>query len=407
MRILYVTQYFPPEIGAGASRAKETVRYLASAGHRVTVLTEFPTYLVGVLASAYRNKIVAKERFEGTPVIRVRASCYGHRSMVKRLLSYLSFMLMAAMAGLANDANYDLVYASSPPPFVGLGAWIIALFKAKAFVFEARDIWPKAAVDAGILRNKYAVMLGQALENFCYARAKLIVAVTRGYIDELVKRGFRSSKIRLVENGVNAYLYRPGRCAEVRRRLGCKSRDFVVVYAGLLGHLQAPSVMLRAAQLLDSRENIRFLLIGEGIKKHQLKTHVAERGIKNVEFLPGLPENEVAKYLASCDAGIATLRKGHFFEICMPTKIFTYMACGLPVIVTARGEAREIVEKSGSGIATDPEDSEQLAEAILQMYHSPEAAREMGERGRQFVVRHYSRKDQAVKLERALLRLLE
>ncbi|TET80367.1 glycosyltransferase WbuB [candidate division TA06 bacterium] len=406
MRILYVTQYFPPEIGAGASRAKEMVRYLSGGCHRVTVLTAFPNYLTGVVPPAYKNKLVVREWFGEAAVVRVWTSTYRHRSITWRLLNYVTFMLMATFIGLADDRKYDIVYASSPSPFVCLAGWMVAFWKAKRFVFEARDIWPKAAVMAGQLKNRYAVMLGQALENFCYARASLIVAVTKGLYDDLLERGFPKSKMCLIANGVNVNLYRPERDTNMRRQIGYDGRDFVIVYAGVLGHIHAPSVILRAAQLLSSNETIKFLLIGEGVKKNELMREVDAKGIKNVTFVPGLPEEKLSVYVASSDAGLATVRKGKFFEIFVPVKMFTYMACALPVVLAARGEAEGILNKARGGVVVDPEDPEELVDAILALRDNRDLAREMGKRGREFVVKHYSRKGQAKKLEASLLKLL-
>ena len=382
------------------------VRYLSTQSYTVTVLTGFPNYLTGVIPSAYRNKLAVRESFGEASVIRVWASVYRHRSMVWRLLNYVTFMLMATFVGLINEGKYDVVYASSPPPFVCLAGWMVAFWKAKRFVFEARDIWPKAAVMAGQLRNRYAVMLGQAFENFCYARASLIIAVTKGIYDDLLDRGFPKSKMRLITNGVNVNLYTPRRNTNTRRQIGYDGKDFVIVYAGVLGHIHAPSVILKTAQLLSSNESIKFLLIGEGVKKNELMREVDAKGIKNVAFVPGLPEEELSVYVASCDAGLATVRKGKFFEIFVPVKMFTYMACALPVVLAARGEAEGILNKARGGVVVDPENPEELVDAILALRDNRDLAREMGKRGREFVVRHYTRKGQAKKLETSLLKLL-
>ena len=406
MKILYISQYFPPEIGAGASRAKEMVRYLSRGRHRVTVLTAFPNYLTGVVPPAYKNKLVVREWFGEAAVVRVWTSTYRHRSITWRLLNYVTFMLMATFIGLAGDRKYDIVYASSPPPFVCLAGWMVAFWKAKRFVFEARDIWPKAAVMAGQLKNRYAVMLGQALENFCCARASLIVAVTKGLYDDLLERGFPKSKMRLIVNGVNVNLYRPRRDTSIRRQIGYDGKDFVVVYAGVLGHIHAPFVILRAAQLLSSNESIKFLLIGEGVKKKELVREVDVKGIKNVTFVSGLPEEELSGYVGSCDVGLATIRKGKFFEIFVPVKMFTYMGCALPVVLAARGEAEGILNKARAGVVVDPEDSKELADAIVQLRSNRDMAREMGKRGREFVMKYFSRREQAERLERNLLELL-
>jgi glycosyltransferase involved in cell wall biosynthesis len=407
MRILYVTQYYPPEIGAGASRAREMVRNLVSLGHRLTVLTAFPNYLTGVVPPEYRKKLVAVERCGGAVVIRVWTFSYRHRSVIWRLLNYASFMVSAAVVGLLSEAKYDVVYASSPPPFVGLAGWAVAFWRSKKFAFEARDIWPKAAVMAGQLKNRYAALVGQALENFCYARAKLIIAVTKGLLWDLRERGYPESRIHLIENGVNTDLYRPRTVSAFREGIGYSETDFVVVYAGVLGHMHTPDVILRAAQSIGSGSRVRFLLIGEGLKKKELMEEVARKEMDNVTFVSGLPEDELCEYVSSCDVGVATVRKGKFFEIFIPVKMFTYMACGLPVVLAARGEAEDILRKSRGGVVVPPEDAGKLAEAISHLSTHADESREMGRSGRDFAVRHYSRKGQARKLEGYLLDLKE
>jgi len=403
MNILYITQYFPPEIGAGASRASEMSMNLSGFGHRVTVLTEFPSYPSGTIPPKYRGKLIAVEKVGRMTILRVWTYPTNRVSVVGRLLNYISFMFLSILFGLYLR-ELDLIYATTPTPFTGLAGYLLSCIKRARFVYELRDLWPEFAVELGVLRNPLAIKIGMRLGEFCYSKADLLVPVTQGIRNDLVRRGY-GQKIVVVKNGVNTELFRAGR--GLREELGLKDK-FVAVFAGVLGITGGVESLMESARILSEQDfnDICFLFVGGGIRKDFMMQKSKEYALDNVIFVEPQPEHLLPLYINSADVGLATLRNSKFAHGAIPTKMLTYMACERPVVLGIQGEAEEIIRDAQAGIAVEPENPQQLASALLRLHNNRDLATEMGRRGREFVVRHFSRKDQAERLEKALLKLL-
>ncbi len=251
MRILYISQYFPPEAGATQTRAYEMARNLVRLGHQVTLLAEIPNHPSGVIPPEYRGKWVERATLEGIDVIRLWVKASPVKGFRQRMLFYLSFMLSSTLAGLfLARGRYDLVFATSPPLFVGASGLIIALLKRFPFIFEVRDIWPASAVALGELSNPRAIRWATWLEETCYARAKKIVVVTRGIRLSLEQRGIPQEKLALIPNGANTDLFQYRSAARHRLRADLNLEDkFIAVYAGIHGVAQGLETLLEAAFL--------------------------------------------------------------------------------------------------------------------------------------------------------------
>lgn len=404
MRVLYFTQYFPPEVGATQTRAAEMSRYLASKGHKVTVVTEVPNHPSGIIPPRYRGRLSERRIENGVDVLRLWVWASPEKTFKYRMRFYLSYMAMAAFAGIALKGKYDLVYATSPPLFVGAAGAVAAIARRIPFVFEVRDLWPESAVALGELNSQRAIWLAEKLETFLYARAARIVVVTNGIRTRLLERGLPESKLALVTNGANTELFRFD--PEGRERIRAEqllSNKFVALYAGIHGLAQGLEHVVQAAGLTQSREDIAFLFIGEGPKKAQLVAMKGELNLNNVTFLPEVPASEMPAYLSAADCAIVPLRDEAVFRGALPSKMFEAWACERPVVLSVYGEAVDVLERAGAGTACRPEDPVDLSRAIRQLADNPARAQEMGKRGRAFVEAHYSRSEQARRLEELLL----
>jgi len=405
LRILYISQYYPPEIGATQTRAREMVSFLAGKGHRVTVLTEFPNHPLGVIPGEYRGKWL--QRDPGVPeVVRVRVYARPRKNSFTRLGLYLSFMFMAIFAGLTLRRKYDLIYATSPPLFVAAAGWLIAALRRCRFFLEIRDLWPESAVALGELRHCAAVAASSSLESFLYRRAVHVVAVTRGIADGLGKCGVADEKITLIPNGADLELYLPAeKDRAVLEEWGLTPSDFVVIYTGLMGLMHGAEVIPEAAERMsNSHPDVHFVLIGEGVLKEKLIGAVQRAGLRNVIFVPAKPERQLPRYIQSSDAGLVTTRNIPLCRGSLPVKMFSYMACAIPVLLAADGEARELVDRAGAGLCVEPENADQLVRSILQLKSNPQAGRRMGQNGRRLVQQRFSRKELAAGLEALLVR---
>ncbi len=404
MRILYLSQYFPPEIGATQTRAYEMAVGLIRAGHQVTMLTEVPNHPQGIIHPDYHGRYYARENLDGIDVRRLWVSASPIKSLPRRMAFYLSFMLTAAMAGLfAARGAYDIIYASSPPLFVGGAALAISYLRGIPLVFEVRDLWPEAAVQLGELSNPIAIRCAAQMEGACYRRARHMVVVTKGIRNRLVERGYPPAKLTVISNGANTELYTPQPINHtLRRRLGIRPDQFVVIYTGLHGLAHGLETALLAADELRNRTDILFLFVGDGPQKATLIQMADEMTLPNVRFHDAVPESRLPDLIALADVGLDTRRRVGISKGTLPVKMFSYMACERPVLLSIEGEATQFLADAKAGIAVPPETPEALAQAILDLQADAPARMAFGRNGHAYVRANYSRQQFACQLEQLL-----
>jgi glycosyltransferase involved in cell wall biosynthesis len=319
--------------------------------------------------------------------------------------NYASFCLSAALRGLTLPRP-DVIIATSPQLLVGLAGWWLSFARHGArripFVFEVRDLWPESLTAVGV-GNEGSLLhraLG-AVAGFLYRRADCIVVVTPAFREHLIKRWrVPEEKIAVVENGVETDLFAPQPQAaddRLRRDLGAQGK-FLVCYAGTMGMAHGLETLLDAAsQLQLQNRNVRFLLIGEGAEKERIKALAQSRGLASVLFLDQQPREKIPAFISASDACLVLLKKTEVFKTVIPTKMLEFMATARPVVLAVEGQARQILEDAGGGLAIEPENAPALAEAIVQLAENPELGKTMGQRGREYVVRRLAREKTAQK----------
>lgn len=401
MKILYVSQYFPPEMGAPAARAAELAHHWVNAGHDVTVLTGFPNHPTGVLHPDYRTKLrrlVIREEQSGFPVVRSWLLPLPNRKAYERMANYASFWISASVTGSFLPQS-DVVIGSSPQLLVGLAGWWISRRQHVPFVFEVRDLWPESleAVGVGSTRSLLHRLL-RSIARLLYRKSDKIVVVSPAFQEHLVAHwNVPQSKIAVVENGVEAELFAPSDQRDLRRRLDAEGK-FLVCYIGTLGMAHGLSTLVEAAaQLQPSHPDVVFVLVGEGAEKESIRKQVASRSLSNLRFLDQQPRNEIPKLISSSDACLVLLRRSDVFKTVIPTKMLEFMSCARPVIVGVEGQARKIVEGAGAGICVEPESVQQLVEAIVTLKSQPERAKTLGRNGRHYILQHATRKATAAR----------
>ena len=401
VKILYVSQYFPPEMGAPAARAAELSRHWSRMGHDVTVLTGFPNHPTGVVPTEWRSRfhrLLHTEIVDGVTVARTWLWPLPNHKAHERIRTYSSFFLSSAIRGLGLKRP-DVVIATSPQLLVALSGWWLAKVKRVPFIFEVRDLWPESLVAVGATRE--GALLHRVLKNiagFLYRRADRIVVVTPAFQDHLI-RFWRvpADKISIVENGVETDLFRPDSAVQeppqelMPPEIG-RDRRFVVCYVGTMGMAHGLETLIAAAEELQTAlPNALFLLIGEGAEKQHIVSLVAARGLGNVRFLSQQPRHRIPSLLSAADLCLVMLKKQDLFRTVVPTKLLEYMACGRPVIVAVDGQARQIVEDAHAGLFVPPGDSHALAQAIRALAHNPSERCQMGINGRQYILAKLSR----------------
>jgi colanic acid biosynthesis glycosyl transferase WcaI len=400
VKILYVSQYFPPEMGAPAARAAELSRHWARMDHEVTVLTGFPNHPTGVVPPEWRSRfrrLFYRDIVDGVQVARTWLWPLPNRKAHERIRNYASFCLSAAVSG-SRLAKPDVVIGSSPQLLVALAAWWLSLWKRAPFVFEVRDLWPEslAAVGAGGEGTVLHRTLG-AIAGFLYRRADHIVVVTPAYKDHLIRYWHVPvARISIVENGVETDLFRPSPAAmQIREQLHLEDR-FLICYVGTMGMAHGLETLIAAAEELQTAlPSAMFLLIGEGAEKERIVELAAARRLRNIQFLGQQPREKIPGYVSAADLCLVMLKKTELFKTVIPTKLLEYMACERAVIVAVDGEARRVVEEAGAGVFVEPENSQILVRAILELAGNAGRRQQMGARGRQYIVNKLSREQTA------------
>jgi glycosyltransferase involved in cell wall biosynthesis len=397
MRILYLSQYFPPEAGATQTRAYEMAHNWILLGHSVTMITEFPNHPSGIIPSSYRGKLFERTILDGIDVIRVRVKASPKKNYRNRMMFYLTYAFNAILASIfLAKGGYDLLYASSPPLFVGGAALVIRALKHLPLIFEVRDLWPESAVALGELSNSHIISWATKLEESCYRKADLVIVVTQGIFNRLRQRGIPSKKIKLVPNGANTNLFSFSSedRENIRAELDLEGK-FILIYAGIHGLAQRLETIVETARILQGDPTIHFIFIGDGPKKFEILSQAKEYHLSNITFLPEKPREQIPGYLSASDVSLVPLRKSEIFKGALPSKIFDAWACERPVIISIDGEARQIVESARGGIYISPEDPLEMSRAIKKLKDSPSERMEMGKNGRKFTIQNYSRKAQA------------
>jgi glycosyltransferase involved in cell wall biosynthesis len=399
VKILYVSQYFPPEMGAPAARVDELSRYWAQDRHEVTVLTGFPNHPTGVVPREYRRKfrrLVAREKVSGVNLVRTWLLPFPNRKSYERMLNYSSFCLSASGTGLFIERP-DVVIASSPQLLVGLSGWWLARCKRSRFVFEVRDLWPESLAAVGVGNSESPVYRALAqIAGFLYHNADHIVVVSPAFKEHLVQRWqVAPEKISVVENGVETELFSPRADSNLRTELGADGK-FVVSYIGTFGNAHGLQTLVDAAERLqNAMPNVLFLLVGEGAEKEQLVSLVRRRGLTNLRFVDQQPRERIPAYVCASDVCLVLLKKNEIFKTVIPSKMLEFMSCARPVILGVEGQARQILELADAGICIEPGNSGELADAILRLSGDEHLRETLGRNGRRHVLQHFSRRQTA------------
>jgi glycosyltransferase involved in cell wall biosynthesis len=368
VHILFLTDNFPPEVNAPASRTFEHCREWVKAGHQVTVVTCAPNFPKGKVYEGYRNRPWQSETVDGIRVVRVWSYISANEGFALRTLDYVSYMMSAVLAAPL-VRRVDLVVGTSPQFFTACAAYAASRMKRVPYVFELRDLWPESIRAVGAMKEGRALRALERLELFLYRKAARVVSVTRSFKRNLVDRGIDPAKIAVVTNGVDVARFRPRpKDADLVARYGLEGK-FVAGYVGTHGMAHALETVLDAAKAFQDAGNdrFRFLLLGDGARKQALVERAGEMGLGNVIFVDSVPKDEVARYWSLIDVSVIHLRKTELFTTVIPSKLFECLGMGIPVLHGVAGESAEIVEREGVGLVFEPENAEALAAGLARM----------------------------------------
>lgn len=404
MHILFLTDNFPPEVNAPASRTFEHCREWMRAGHQVTVITGAPNFPKGRVFDGYRNRLWQCEEMSGIRVIRVWTYITANRGFLGRVLDYLSYMACAIFAA-PFVRRVDLVVGTSPQLFTACAAYVVSRCKRIPYVFELRDLWPESIRAVGAMKDSVLLRMLERLELFLYRKSAAVVSVTNAFRGNLIKRGIDGAKISVVTNGVDITRFQPQtRDLALARTLGLEGK-FVVGYIGTHGMAHALETLLSAAASMRAEPggaDFRLLFLGDGACKPALMELANSMGLENVVFVDSVAKEEVVRYWSLLDVAVIHLRKTELFTTVIPSKLFECMGMGIPVLHGVAGESAGIVERENVGIVFEPENAGALCAGIMQLRNDA-ALYETFSRNGLLAASRYDR----VELASKMLRILE
>lgn len=362
MKILFLTDNFPPEVNVPATRTYEHCKEWVKQGEEVTVITCTPNFPQGKVYTGYRNRLYQKEIMDDIRVIRVWSYITANEGFLKRTLDYISFSVTSFFAGLFQQA--DIIIATSPQFFTALSGRTLSFWKRKPWIMEVRDLWPESIKTVGAMNENILIRYFEWQEKRCYHSAKKIVVVTDSFKRRLVERGIDSSKIEVVKNGVNRSLFVPVvKDLQLLNELGLQNKK-IIGYIGTHGMAHKLDFILQCAKGMEGRSNYHFLFLGSGAEKRNLLDLKEKLDLKNVTMLDPVSKLEVKRYISILDIALINLRKSELFTTVIPSKIFENAGMEIPILMGVNGEAREIIESYHAGVCFEPESETEFCEKL-------------------------------------------
>ena len=391
MRILFLTDNFPPEMNAPATRTWEHCKEWINLGVSVTVITCTPNFPEGKVYKGYKNKFLQTELIDGIKVVRVWSFISANNGFLKRIIDYTSYAMMSFIVGLWYKC--DVIIATSPQFFTALSGFSLSIFKRKPWVFELRDLWPESIKAVGAMENNLALSFFEKIELFLYRRASLIIAVTDSFKQNLITRGINELKIGVIKNGVDLSVYKPkAKDTSLLDELQLNDK-FIVGYIGTHGMAHGLSFILDSIKNLD--EKIHFLFIGGGAHKNLLLNQAISLKLKNCTFLDFVPKSEISKYISITDVALVNLKKSETFKSVIPSKIFENAAMKKPILLGVEGESSQIVNSYKAGECFIPEDKNDFLKKLDKVYRKIESDKNSYSDGLSRLANDFNRKDLA------------
>jgi colanic acid biosynthesis glycosyl transferase WcaI len=386
VKLVVVTPHFAPDLAPTGEVVTRITHELITQGHRIEVITSLPWYRDHRIEPGYAGKLVRYEDVPWGRIVRVNPfPTTDKRNIARRAVSFAGFSLASAAVG-GRGGNVDGVLALSPPLTLGLTGWAIARRRGAPLAFNIQDVYPDVAIELGVLSNHRLIAAARRLERLCYARADAVTVLSDDLKQNIMARMDEPTKIRVIPNFVDTDWITPSaRDNEYRKQHGLQDK-FVVMYAGNVGLSQSLDLVVDAAAALAHEREIVFVINGGGAAKAGLRERA--RGMDNVVFVDMQPSERLPRVLAAADVHLVPLKRG-LARSSVPSKTYSILAAGRPLIasVDPGSEVARVVERSGSGIAVAPEDSEAFTKAVRSLYEQRDQLDAMGAGGRAFVER--------------------
>lgn len=404
MKLLILTQYYPPEIGAPQNRLHELAVRLKASGMEVEVLTAMPNYPRMEIQEEYKKGAIREEVIDGIPVKRAKIYVSKSKKIIPRLLNYFSFVWTSYWKGRSfKDVDYLMV--ESPPLFLGYSAIRLSKKLKAKMIFNVSDLWPESAEKMGIVTNSTMLKMAYRLEKKCYRKARLVTGQTQGIVDN-IKGRFPETKVHWLPNGVDISFYDPSKIqpSNFRNEIGANDSDVVFFYGGIIGHAQGLETVLEAAKLVENHPEIKIVLQGAGPVKDELLQLNEKLGLKNVIFRDPVAKAEMPGILKGVDVALVPLRKLDIFMGAIPSKIFEAQSMEIPLLLGVGGEAKlHFIDNAKAGRYYEPENAQEMADEMIHLASDAERLKAMGTNARTYVSENFSRNTIAEELRQVLV----
>ena len=401
MKILFITDNFPPEVNAPATRTFEHCKEWVKKGDEVTVITCAPNFPKGKVYEGYKNKLYQKEEIEGIKVIRVWSYISANEGFAKRIIDFLSFAFMAFWVGLFKKT--DVIIATSPQFFTTWTAETLATLKRKPWVFELRDIWPESIRAVGAISGDSKIFkLLEKLELRLYKRSSRVISVTESFKSNLIERGIDGEKVKVVLNGANLERFsKMKKDAALVEKYNLEGK-FVVGYVGTHGMAHKLDFILNSWP--KGNPNFHLILMGDGAEKSKLVELAKTLNITNISFIPSMLKEDVPAYLSLMDVSLVPLKKSDLFKTVIPSKIFENSAMQIPILLGVEGESADIIQKYNAGLCFEPENKEDFL-TQLNLLKDDKTIYENCQAGCLTLAKEFDRKKMAEKMRKFLLEI--
>lgn len=384
MNLVVLAPHFAPDTAPTGTVVTRIVEELAARGHRIEVVTALPWYREHRIEPGYEGRLV---RHEDTPwgrVTRVHPFPSDDKGdLLGRIAGFAGFSTLSGVAA-ARVRRTDAVLAVSPPPTLGVAAYLVGRLRRAPFVFNVQDVHPDVAIEVGAIKGRRVIAAFKKLERWIYDHADAVTVLSEDLRDNVASKTRDAAKVRVIPNFVDTGAIVPAERENSYRREHGLTGKTVVMYAGNVGLSQSLDLVVTAAGALAHEEDLVFVVNGSGTTRPQLEREA--RGLRNLVFVDPQPPGRLPEVLAAADVHLVPLKRD-LARSSVPSKTYSILAAGRPLIasVDPGTEVARVVEESGAGIAVPPDDSEAFTKAVRRLFENPAEGKSMGASGRRWI----------------------
>lgn len=389
MKILYFHQHFSTPKGSAGIRSYAMAQALIRNGHQVTMVCgSFGAGQTGLTQPFMSG--VRRGTVDGIDIIEFELPYSNSLSFLKRASIFFSFAFKSIKVALTE--KYDVVFATTTPLTAGIPGIFAKWLRGKPFVFEVRDLWPELPKAMGVIKNPIILWMMSVLEWLSYHSANRLIGLSPGIVEGIQKRGIHADKVASIPNGCDLDIF--ANQQQAWRPQAVKDTDLMAIFTGTHGLANGLDAVVDTALELQQRgrDDIKLVLVGDGMQKKALQQRAAELNLTNIIFHEPVNKTKLAGLMASADIGLQILANvPAFYYGTSPNKFFDYIAAGLPVLNNYPGWLAELIKEKKCGFAVPPENPQAFADALEYAQAHREELTVMGDNAQRLAQERFNR----------------